>query len=187
MIVCSCTMITSKDIAEAVTSLRTKDPFVVLTPGLAVSAVSLFTGAAALHAGGVMAAAVVIAAWCDATSAPWMLTVLACAMAVSAFALAWIPVARRAKQGSTAAIAAASRRPWRSSASTARMLSPSRSATVEKSQFNDMSRRAVYARRRKGTEPPTSPTGRRPARRPRHWLPGLRGRTAGRAAARRTP
>ena len=54
-----------------------------------------------------MAAAVVIAAWCDATSAPWMLTVLACAMAVSAFALAWIPVARRAKQGSTAAIAAA--------------------------------------------------------------------------------
>jgi len=27
-------MITSKDIAEAVTALRTKDPFVVLTPGL---------------------------------------------------------------------------------------------------------------------------------------------------------
>jgi bacterioferritin-associated ferredoxin len=34
MIVCSCTMITSKDIAEAVAALRTKDPFVVLTPGL---------------------------------------------------------------------------------------------------------------------------------------------------------
>jgi bacterioferritin-associated ferredoxin len=34
MIVCSCTMITSKDIAEAVSALRTKDPFVVLTPGL---------------------------------------------------------------------------------------------------------------------------------------------------------
>jgi NAD(P)H-nitrite reductase large subunit len=34
MIVCSCTMITSKDIAEAVTALRTKDPLVVLTPGL---------------------------------------------------------------------------------------------------------------------------------------------------------
>ena len=34
MIVCSCTLITSKDIAEAVTSLRTNDPFVVLTPGL---------------------------------------------------------------------------------------------------------------------------------------------------------
>ncbi|HEX9752100.1 MAG TPA: hypothetical protein VGA46_01455 [Methyloceanibacter sp.] len=34
MIVCSCTMITSKDIAEAVSTLRTKDPFVVLTPGL---------------------------------------------------------------------------------------------------------------------------------------------------------
>jgi hypothetical protein len=27
-------MITSKDVAEAVTSLRTADPFVVLTPGL---------------------------------------------------------------------------------------------------------------------------------------------------------
>jgi bacterioferritin-associated ferredoxin len=34
MIVCSCTMITAKDIAEAVSTLRTKDPFVVLTPGL---------------------------------------------------------------------------------------------------------------------------------------------------------
>ena len=34
MIVCSCTLITSKDIAEAVASLRTNDPFVVLTPGL---------------------------------------------------------------------------------------------------------------------------------------------------------
>jgi len=34
MIVCSCTMISSKDIAEAVSALRTKDPFVVLTPGL---------------------------------------------------------------------------------------------------------------------------------------------------------
>jgi len=34
MIVCSCTMINSKDIAEAVSSLRTADPFVVLTPGL---------------------------------------------------------------------------------------------------------------------------------------------------------
>ena len=34
MIVCSCSMITSKDIAEAVTALRTADPLVVLTPGL---------------------------------------------------------------------------------------------------------------------------------------------------------
>jgi bacterioferritin-associated ferredoxin len=33
MIVCSCTMSTSKDIAEAVSALRTADPFVVLTPG----------------------------------------------------------------------------------------------------------------------------------------------------------
>jgi bacterioferritin-associated ferredoxin len=34
MIVCSCNMITAKDIHEAVSALRTKDPFVVLTPGL---------------------------------------------------------------------------------------------------------------------------------------------------------
>ena len=34
MIVCSCSMITSQDVADAVTSLRTTDPFVVLTPGL---------------------------------------------------------------------------------------------------------------------------------------------------------
>jgi NAD(P)H-nitrite reductase large subunit len=34
MIVCSCSMITSQDVADAVTSLRTADPFVVLTPGL---------------------------------------------------------------------------------------------------------------------------------------------------------
>lgn len=34
MIVCSCSIITSKDIADAVAALRTKDPFVVLTPGL---------------------------------------------------------------------------------------------------------------------------------------------------------
>ena len=34
MIVCSCSIITSKDIADAVAALRTNDPFVVLTPGL---------------------------------------------------------------------------------------------------------------------------------------------------------
>lgn len=34
MIVCSCTMISAQDIHEAVSALRTKDPFVVLTPGL---------------------------------------------------------------------------------------------------------------------------------------------------------
>ena len=34
MIVCSCTLITSEDIAEAVAEIRTEDPLVVLTPGL---------------------------------------------------------------------------------------------------------------------------------------------------------
>ena len=33
MIVCSCSVITDKDVAEAVSALRTADPFVVLTPG----------------------------------------------------------------------------------------------------------------------------------------------------------
>ena len=34
MIVCSCSLITAKDVAEAVAALRTADPLVVLTPGL---------------------------------------------------------------------------------------------------------------------------------------------------------
>ena len=34
MIVCSCTLITAKDVEETVTALRIRDPFVVLTPGL---------------------------------------------------------------------------------------------------------------------------------------------------------
>jgi bacterioferritin-associated ferredoxin len=34
MIVCSCAIISDKDVAEAVSALRTADPFVVLTPGL---------------------------------------------------------------------------------------------------------------------------------------------------------
>jgi hypothetical protein len=34
MIVSSCTLITSKDVAEAVVSLRSNDPFVLITPAL---------------------------------------------------------------------------------------------------------------------------------------------------------
>jgi bacterioferritin-associated ferredoxin len=34
MIVCSCNMITARDVEETVAALRTRDPFVVLTPGL---------------------------------------------------------------------------------------------------------------------------------------------------------
>jgi bacterioferritin-associated ferredoxin len=34
MIVCSCNMITSEDIADTVSAIRTEDPMVVLTPGL---------------------------------------------------------------------------------------------------------------------------------------------------------
>jgi NAD(P)H-nitrite reductase large subunit len=34
MIICSCSLITAKDVAEAVNAIRTADPLVVLTPGL---------------------------------------------------------------------------------------------------------------------------------------------------------
>ena len=34
MIVCSCNLITSKDIAEAVSEIRSNDPFVAITPAL---------------------------------------------------------------------------------------------------------------------------------------------------------
>ena len=34
MIVCSCALITSKGVAEAVVSLRSNDPFVLITPAL---------------------------------------------------------------------------------------------------------------------------------------------------------
>ena len=34
MIVCSCNLITSKDIAEAVSEIRRNDPFVAITPAL---------------------------------------------------------------------------------------------------------------------------------------------------------
>jgi bacterioferritin-associated ferredoxin len=34
MVICSCTTLTSEDIHDAVSAVRTKDPFVVLTPGL---------------------------------------------------------------------------------------------------------------------------------------------------------
>jgi len=34
MIVCSCNIITQREIADAISMLRTRDPFVVITPGL---------------------------------------------------------------------------------------------------------------------------------------------------------
>ena len=34
MIICSCSMISAEDVHQAVAALRTKDPYVVLTPGL---------------------------------------------------------------------------------------------------------------------------------------------------------
>ena len=66
---------------------------VVIT--LAVSVVSLVTRAAALHAAGAVAAAAIVTVWTVAAGAPWVLVALAASAAVSAYALAWITVARR--------------------------------------------------------------------------------------------
>lgn len=77
----------------------------VLTLG--ASAVSLFTRAAALHAATVIVGAIVIATWTAATGAPWMIVALAAGSIASAFALAWIPIARRVMHDEAAAGAAA--------------------------------------------------------------------------------
>ena len=71
---------------------------------LASSTLSLMTRATALHAGGVIAAGVVIAAWTYTTGAPWELVALVAAAAASGFALVWIVVAR---DNLAAAVAAA--------------------------------------------------------------------------------
>jgi uncharacterized membrane protein len=61
---------------------------------LAASAVSLVTRTPALHVAGVIAAAVVVGMWAEATGAPWSLVALLAAGVTSAFALAWIAIAR---------------------------------------------------------------------------------------------
>jgi hypothetical protein len=74
---------------------------------LAASVASIFTRASALHGGAAVAASIVIAAWTYATGAPWMLVAVLAAGAVSAYALAWLPLARRSGDERSAAIAAA--------------------------------------------------------------------------------
>ena len=63
---------------------------------LAVSVTSLATRQPILHAAGAIAAAVVTAAWAGTVSFEWGPTALGAAAASSAFALAWMAVARRA-------------------------------------------------------------------------------------------
>ncbi len=71
---------------------------------LATSAVSLITRATALHAGGVIAAGVVVAAWTAATG-EWALVALAASAAASGFALVWIAIARdRVSAGAAATL-----------------------------------------------------------------------------------
>jgi hypothetical protein len=75
---------------------------------LAASAVSLAARTAALHAAGAVAAGVIVAAWTYASAAPsWTLVALIASGGVSAFALAWMPVARKAGGSDEAATGAA--------------------------------------------------------------------------------
>jgi hypothetical protein len=74
---------------------------VVLT--LAVSAVSLATRRTALHAGGAIAAGVIVAAWTLAAGAPWALLGLLASGSATAFALVWMPLARNQAAAAAAA------------------------------------------------------------------------------------
>ncbi len=73
---------------------------------LAVSVTSLGTRQPILHAAGAIAASVVTAAWAGTVSFEWGPTALGAAAASSAFALAWMAVARRAGSPGPAAWAA---------------------------------------------------------------------------------
>jgi Predicted membrane protein (DUF2339) len=64
---------------------------------LATSATSLVTRTETLHAAGVIAAALVVFTWAGVAGSPaWGLTIVLASAAVSAFALAWIPLDGRA-------------------------------------------------------------------------------------------
>jgi uncharacterized membrane protein len=78
---------------------------VVLT--LAVGVTSLAARQPLLHAAGAIAAAIVTTAWAGTVSGEWASTTLGAAAAASAFALAWIAIARRAGSPEAAARAAA--------------------------------------------------------------------------------
>ncbi len=65
---------------------------VVLT--LTASAMSLLTERAALHVGGVAAAAAIVAAWTYGAGSSWSLVGVIASAAASIFALLWIPVAQ---------------------------------------------------------------------------------------------
>ncbi len=65
---------------------------VVLT--LAASTLALLTRAASLHVAGATAAAFIVAAWADATGAPWMLTAISASGVVTAYALTWMTIER---------------------------------------------------------------------------------------------
>jgi uncharacterized membrane protein len=74
---------------------------------LATTATALWTRAASLHTAGCIAAALVIASWTAAAGTPmWGVTAVVASMAVSAYALAWIPLASRFGSDGQAAPAA---------------------------------------------------------------------------------
>jgi hypothetical protein len=74
---------------------------------LAVSVTSLATRQAILHVAGAIAAAIVTTAWAGTVSSEWATTALGLAAASSAFALAWMAVAKRTGQLQPAVWAAA--------------------------------------------------------------------------------
>ena len=74
---------------------------------LATTATALWTRAASLHTAGCIAAALVIAAWSAAAGTPiWGITAVVASIAVSAYALMWIPLASRFGSDEQAAPAA---------------------------------------------------------------------------------
>ena len=75
---------------------------------LGTSAAALHSRTPMLHAAGACAAAIVIAGWTAmATTPPWPLVALAAAAAVSAYALLWMPVFRKAADAGIAPAGAA--------------------------------------------------------------------------------
>jgi hypothetical protein len=75
---------------------------------LATSATALVTRKMTVHAAGTVAAAVIVLGWAMAAAAPpWMNVAIGASAVVSAFALVWIELVRRADAGQPSAIAAA--------------------------------------------------------------------------------
>ena len=75
---------------------------------LATSTMALVTTTGAVHAAGIVAAGIIVMTWtANAAGSPWPTVGVAASAAVSSFALAWLPVARRFGLMTSAAVGAA--------------------------------------------------------------------------------